>query len=77
MKDVKYDTLIRTGIGLAKESFQMFSNVLRNGNISEETNKLVLGCYGLSNLVHGSGPLTTAPRIRRKVWAAEMWFYRI
>ena len=75
-EDGKCDAEIKRRIGLAKDAFQKLSKVLRDRKVSRTTKKRVLYCYVIPVLLYGSESWTISSRMRRRLEAIEMWFYR-
>ncbi|MGX9987587.1 reverse transcriptase domain-containing protein [Soonwooa purpurea] len=75
-EDGKCDAEIKTRIGLARNAFQKLSKILKDRKVSRTTKKRVLNCYVIPVLLYGSESWTISSRMRRRLEATEMWFYR-
>lgn len=74
--DGRSDKDIITRIGMAKSAFMEMKQILTNKKILKETRLRVLRCYVWSVLLYGSETWNISKKIKKKLEAAEMWFYR-
>lgn len=64
IEDIKCDSEIQRHVRIPNDAFQKLSKVLRNGNISLETEKVAIKCYLITIVLYGSGWFT----MERKPW---------
>ena len=74
--DGRSDKDIRTRIGMAKSAFMEMKQILTSKKISKETRLRILKCYVWSVLLYGAETWTISKDMKKKLEAAEMWFYR-
>ena len=74
--DGKCRTEIKKRIAVAKDSFQKMSPILKNRNMSFSTKLRVLKTYVWSILLYGCESWTITTETRKRLEAAEMWFFR-
>lgn len=61
---------------MSKTNFSKMSTVLTNMGISIKTRSRVLKCFVWSVMLHCCETWTISKRMRRRIEAAEMWFWR-
>ena len=74
--DGRCDIDIKTRIAIAKEFFQRMSKILCNKKLSVNIRCRVLECYIWPILQYGCESWTISEIYKKKLEAAEMWFYR-
>ena len=74
--DGKCDTEIKRRIGIAKDAFQKMRRILTDRKLSVHIKIKILHCYVYPILTYGSECWTISPPMKKKLEAAEMWFYR-
>ena len=74
--DGKCDKEIKRRIALAKTTFSNLSKVFKNKRLSLHIKRRLLKCYVRPVLLYGSECWTITDAMKKKLEAAEMWFYR-
>ena len=75
-QDGRCDNEILRRIAMAKDAYSKMLKLFKNHKISLETKKRLLKCYIRSILLYGSECWTISTKMRERLEAAEMWFYR-
>ena len=75
-QDGRCDNEILRRIAMAKDAYSKMSKLFKNHEISLDTKKRLLKCYIRPILLYGSECWTISTKMRERLDAAEMWFYR-
>ena len=74
--DGKSETEIKKRIGVAKMAYNKMKRILSNMSMTLSLRIRLLKCYVWSVLLYGCETWTVSKKIRKRIEAAEMWFYR-
>ena len=74
--DGRSDTEIKRDIGIAKKAFRGLGQVLKNKQISLNTEKRILKCYVWSTLMYGCESWYISQAMQERLEAAEIWFFK-
>ena len=75
-EDVECGTEIIKRIGIAKKAFSNMRSILTNMSIRMDTRRRILKGYIWSTMLYGCESWTMRKRERKRLEAAEMWFWR-